>query len=622
MTSRPSSADLVGDAYAMAVDAVLASVDSSAGGLSPAEARARLERYGPNRLEPPRPPAWWRMLARQFASPLIFILMGAAVVALLLGEVADAGFIAAVLLVNAVIGFVNEARAERKVRSLAGLVRTRSRVWRGGETVELDGDEIVPGDIVLLESGNRVPADVRVVDANALRVEEGILTGESVPVNKEPAPVPVGTALAERGSMAFAGTLVASGRGVAVVVATAGDTEVGAIARQMEAVDPQPPPLILRMRRFAHVVGVVVLGVSAVVILLGVARGQPLAEVLLGAIALAVSAVPEGLPIALTVALAVAVSRMAGREVVVRHLPAVEALGSCGVIATDKTGTLTRNQLTVECVLAERRLYELTGVGYEPVGDLLLDGSPVPVAEHHRLYRLLRAGALANEATLVRRADKEEWSWSGDPTDVALLSAACKAGLDLSGIQEASDEVVTLPFESERRYTASFRVDGTEGWVFVKGAPERVLEMCEAEAQEGGGQGAPLDVDAALLEARELMGRGYRVLAIAEGRLPEPPVHGRPPPRAVPTGPAGLRGDDRSAAGGGGGGHRALRQRRDTGADDHRRPCRDRLRHRRPDRPCHRRRGCAGGGDDRRHGRRRPDGPDPAAHRGRAGHAR
>jgi magnesium-transporting ATPase (P-type) len=232
---------------------------------------------------------------RQFASPLIYILIGAAAVALLLKEVTDAAFIAVVLLLNALISLVNEARAERKVRALAGLIHTRTRVRRGGET------------------------------------------------------------------------LVASGRGTAVVVATGAATEVGDIARQMASVESQPPPLILRMRRFARAIGVVVLGVSGFIVLLGLIRGQPLDEVLMGAIALAVSAVPEGLPIALTVALAVSVSRMASRQVVVRHLPAVEALGSCGVIATDKTGTLTRNQLTVERVAFADRRYELTGVGYEPV---------------------------------------------------------------------------------------------------------------------------------------------------------------------------------------------------------------------------------------------------------------
>lgn len=511
---------------------MLSELGSSREGISPFDGRERLGRFGPNRLEPPPPPPWWRLFVRQFADPLIYILVAAAVVALLLDEYSDAGFIGAVLLVNAIIGFVNEAKAERKVRSLAGLVRTRARVRRDGQTVEIDGEEVVPGDVVLLESGARVSADLRVLEANGLRVDEALLTGESGPVHKEPDTLAVGTPLAERTNMAFAGTLAVSGRGVGVAVATGTNTEVGEIARQMAAVTPQPPPLILRMRRFARVVGAVVLGISGFIVLIGALRAQPLTEVLLGAMALAVSAVPEGLPIALTVALAVAVSRMAGRGVVVRHLPAVEGLGSCGVIATDKTGTLTRNELTVEKVLAGGTEHRVTGVGYEPSGRVLTNGGSAVVAEHPALHRLLRAATLANEASLVRREDEEpEWAWSGDPTDVALLSLAYKAGLDPSDHRLAGEELGVLPFEPERRYAAAFHAREDGVLVSVKGAPERVLEMCETMIRDEDGRVVPLRADRLMEEVRSLMEDGYRVIAVADRELPSPvPERGHPPP--------------------------------------------------------------------------------------------
>lgn len=518
--------------HALAVDEAVVRLDSDAMGLSATEARARLERFGPNRIEPPPPPAVWRLFARQFASPLIYILVAAAAVALLLGEISDAGFIAAVLLLNAIIGFVNESRAERKVRSLATLVRTRTRVRRDGQTVDVDGEELVPGDIVLVESGGRIPADLRLLETHALRIDESLLTGESAPVEKSPEPLPTDTPLADRRDMAFAGAMAVSGRGVGVAVATADDTEVGEIARQIAAVDPQPAPLTLRMRRFARLVGGVVVGISALIVAIGLLRGQPLAEVLLGAMALAVSAVPEGLPIALTVALAVAVSRMAGRGVVVRHLPAVEGLGSCGVIATDKTGTLTRNELTVEEVRAGGSPYRATGVGYAPHGDVLSNGRPVAVAEHRALYRMLRAGVLANEASLVRRDDTEPgWTWSGDPTDVALLSLAVKAGLDPSELRMAGDELATLPFEPERRYAAAYHAWNGRTLVTVKGAPERVLEMCASAHADGRGEPGPLRAPEVMEEVRELMRDGYRVLAVADAELGAGvPLSGHAPP--------------------------------------------------------------------------------------------
>jgi magnesium-transporting ATPase (P-type) len=535
-------------------------LDAGLTGLAEADVAERLRRYGPNRLEPAPPPSRWRILLRQFQSPLIYVLLAAAAIALLLGEISDAGFIAAVLLLNATIGFVNEYRAERAVQALSGLVRTRARVRRGGRSLEIDGEQLVPGDLLLLESGMRVGADVLFVEARGLRIDESVLTGESVPVEKDEGPeLPADTPLAERRNMGFAGSMVASGRGLGLVVATGAHTEVGSIAAQVGAVHREPPPLLRRMERFARRLGAIALVLTAVLVATGLAWGQPLEEVLLGAIALAVSAIPEGLPVALTVALAVGVSRMARHRVVVRHLPAVEALGSCGVIATDKTGTLTHNELTVERVVAGGREYEVSGRGYAPEGSVTRGGKPALPGEDPRLFRLLRAGCLSNEASLVqsehgagernrlvepgpaprsssaRGAEAgsnlglRAWDWSGDPTDVALLALGIKARLDPGALAQVHETLGTIPFEPERRYSASYHRRDGGGLVCAKGAAEQLIAMC-THALEDDGRTRALDRDAVLAASEDLMGRGFRVLALADAETPEPLAEGAPAP--------------------------------------------------------------------------------------------
>ena len=505
-------------------------------GLAEFEVAERLRRFGPNRLEPPPPPSRWRILLRQFQSPLIYVLLAAAAIALALGETSDAGFIAAVLLLNATIGFVNEYRAEREVQALSGLVRTRARVRRGGRSVEIDGEQLVPGDLLLLESGMRVGADTLFVEARGLRIDESVLTGESVPVEKDEGPeLPADTPLAERRNMGFAGSMVASGRGLGLVVATGAQTEVGSIAAQVGAVHREPPPLLRRMERFARRLGAIALVLTSLLVVIGLAWEQPLEEVLLGAIALAVSAIPEGLPVALTVALAVGVSRMARHRVVVRHLPAVEALGSCGVIATDKTGTLTHNELTVERVLTGERQYEVSGRGYAPEGSLTHDGKPALPAEDSRLFRLLRAGCLANEASLIQSGEGTDergrllWDWSGDPTDVALLALGIKARLDPGALAQVHEPLSAIPFEPERRYSASYHRRDGGGLVCAKGAAEQLIAMCSHELDDAG-RLRPLDRDAALATGEALMGRGFRVLAVADAETPEPLAERAPAP--------------------------------------------------------------------------------------------
>jgi magnesium-transporting ATPase (P-type) len=510
--------------HALETTAAAETLGVPASGLTSREVARQIARFGPNKVEPPEPPSRWSILLRQFQSPLIYVLEGAALLALALGEFSDAGFIAAVLLVNALIGFINEAKADREVRALSRLVRTRARVFRDGHATEIDSEQVVPGDALLLESGMRVSADARLSETHGLRMDESLLTGESVPVAKEADDVLAeGTPLAERQNMVFAGTVVATGRGLALAVATGASTEVGAIATQLATVDPQPPPLILRMHRFARVIGWAAIGLAAFMVAVGLALRQPFTELLLSAVALAVSAVPEGLPIALTVALSVAVARMSRRGVVVRHLPAVEGLGSCAVIATDKTGTLTRNQLTVERLVTGGHEYTASGIGYAPIGELCHDGRSVILAEDRGLFRLLRAVCLANEASLVQvSAAAAEWEWSGDPTDVALLSAALKGGCDPTELAQAHRPVASIPFESERRYAASFHEYHGGGLVCVKGAPEQVLEMCDVELAGGNGGSVPLDRTAAHAAVRDVMRAGYRVLAVADAETSSP----------------------------------------------------------------------------------------------------
>lgn len=448
-------------------------------GLSEDEARQRLARDGPNVLPQAPSPSVLQVFGRQFMSPLIAILALAAVFAGAIGEWVDAGFVAAVLLLNAVIGTIQEGRAERSAQALQKMLKVTAVVQRGGHTRGIDAAGLVAGDVVHLESGQSVPADLRLLRTHAVEVDESLLTGESVAVSKDAewvAKEPVEAA--DRMNMCHAGTMLVRGRATGVVVATGIRTEIGRIARDIGSART-PPPLILRMQRFARVVGFVTLLAAAVLVAIGVATGNPLREMVLFAVAAVVSAVPEGLPVALTVALAIGTTRMARRRVVVRRLAAVEGLGSCTVIATDKTGTLTMNALTVRQVRAQGQTFEVTGDGFIPSGEVRRHGQPVGAGEHAGLTRLARAAALCNEAELFEIDDDPHWAWQGDPTDVALLALAYKAGLRTSDEESIAPLVAQIPFEPERRYAATFH-GGDEPAVYVKGAPERVLPMCPA----------------------------------------------------------------------------------------------------------------------------------------------
>lgn len=487
----------------------------AAQGLSAAEAAERLRRFGPNTL-PRRPPTpWWVIFLRQLASPIIYVLLMAAALSLAIGDLTDAAFIGVVLLVNTLIGGIQELRAERSTAALQKLLRFAAPVVRDGRIVDIEAEQVVPGDVLVLESGARVPADARLLSATGLRVDESLLTGESLPVEKDPHWTgPQGAALADRRNMIFAGSTVQRGRLRAVVVATGASSEVGRLARDVLTGPGGRVPLTVRLERLSRAIGFWVLVMSAVVALLGVfAQGRALGDMAMFGVALAVSAIPEGLPVAITVALAVASRRMARRGVIVRRLGAVEGLGSCTLIATDKTGTLTCNELTVrEIHLVDERGFRLTGAGFAPVGRV----EPLQPADRledarEALAAVGLACALCNEGDL-RRHDGA-WTWRGDPTDVALLAMALKLGVDIEAARAARPELRHIPFEPERRFAASVRREADGSRTYVKGAPERVLSMC----------GLPPDrLERARRLAAALAARGLRVLAVADG--PHEPI--------------------------------------------------------------------------------------------------
>ena len=503
--------------HTMPAAEVLASLHSSPNGLGHAEAAARLQRYGRNALPKAEPPGIALVFLHQFTSPLIYVLLAAAVVSLGIREWSDAGFICAVLLLNAIIGTAQEYSAQRAATALQQLVTTRSRVLREGDADELDAEELVPGDIVLLESGERVPADMRLLASHDLEVDESLLTGESNAIFKQaeglpPADSPPG----DRVNMAFAGTLVNRGRARGIVTGTALNTELGRIASAVLGRPPAKAPLLVRMERFTRRVAILIGTAAMLMAGVALARGMPLDEIFLLAVALAVSAIPEGLPVALTVALAISMRRMARRHVIVRRLLAVEALGSCTYIATDKTGTLTVNQLTARLlVFPGQEPWQVTGGSLAPEGSILTPrGTPRP-EEEVLLSWLYQAAVLANEGFLGRR--EHGWVHHGDAVDVALLVMAHKAGITRTEAVNAMPEIATIPFESERLFAASMNEKDGGQHTFVKGALERLLPMCSSMATADG----PVTLDRTALEsqAQTLASQGYRVMALAAGGI-------------------------------------------------------------------------------------------------------
>jgi magnesium-transporting ATPase (P-type) len=501
--------------HTISTDEILREFSSTESGLSETDAVLRRERYGKNSLPVRKPPGPALIFIAQFKSPLIFVLLIAAVISAGIGDLKDAAFIFIVLLINAVIGAFQEYRAERGAQALQSILRGSARVLRDGKERTILSEDVVPGDIVHLDSGAHVPADLRLLHAAGLNIDESILTGESAAVEKRVGIFELTTPLAEQQNMAFAGTTVMNGIAVGVVTATGSGTEVGKIARSVSMTAAAKPPLIIRMERFSMRIGIAVLIASTVMAIIILSRGVPLIEVFFFAVALAISAIPEGLPVSITVALSIAASRLANRNVIVRHLATVEGLGSCTVIATDKTGTLTLNQQTARIIaLPSGKFYHSTGSGYHGEGQILTRTNDVPDDEEKsRLSRLISVAVLASEGSLF--SENETWIHSGDTMDVAIHALAYKQGLNPDEIRCCRIEERRIPFDSGRQYAAAFYHNGNGTRVAVKGGVEVVLAHCRTMLADEGE--IPLDRETAERQIHELAHAGYRILAVAEG---------------------------------------------------------------------------------------------------------
>ena len=486
-------------------------------GLSAEEVAHRYETYGWNELQfKPGKPAWLRFLL-QFHQPLLYILLLAGAIKAILGSWMNASVIWGVTVINAVIGYVQEAQAEGAIASLAKAVTTEVTVLREGQNLRIPSEDLVPGDIVLLTSGDKVPADLRLLKVRNLQVDESALTGESVPVNKSIQPLPPDTPLAERKNMAYAGSFVTFGQGKGVVVATANATEVGQISQSMEERVNLSTPLTRKFAKFSHTLLYVVLTLATLTFVIGLGQGESWLDMFEATVALAVSAIPEGLPAVVTITLAIGVNRMARRHAIIRKLPAVEALGGATVICSDKTGTLTENQMTVQSIYVAGEYYGVSGSGYSPKGDISLmrdhqPGSPFENGLSLALEECLVAGVLCNDSQLKQTG--EDWSVVGDPTEGALITAAVKASLSQSGLVASKPRLDSIPFESQYQYMATLH-DTVFPIIYVKGSVESLMSRC-SQMIDRDGEIIPLN-STQIEQAVETMAKqGLRVLAFAK----------------------------------------------------------------------------------------------------------
>jgi magnesium-transporting ATPase (P-type) len=500
--------------HAATPEEALAALETTARGLTAEEVAARVERYGPNALpEPPKRSPILRFLV-QFHNVLIYVLIFAAAVTAALAHWIDTGVILAVVIVNAIIGFIQEGKAEEAMAAIRGMLAPRSAVLRDGQRISVDAAELVPGDVVLIEAGDRVPADLRLLEARGLKAEEAILTGESVPVDKTIGAVEADAALGDRTPMMFSGTLVAAGAGRGVVVATAGETEIGRISGMLSEVQTLTTPLVHQMDIFAKWLTVFILIIAASLMGWGYfITHMEFGDLFMAVVGLSVAAIPEGLPAVLTITLAVGVQAMARRNAIVRRLPAIETLGSVSVICSDKTGTLTRNEMMVASLAAAEHIYSIGGNGYEPEGAVRWRDADVNPDDHAVLMEFARAAALCNDSSL--RGHENGWRVEGDPMEGALMALSGK--ITRNGPEPFLDwsRTDSIPFDAAHRYMATLHHDHAgNACIHVKGAPEVVLGMCvNQRAAEGGTEAVDKDAWAARIE--DLAGEGQRVIAVA-----------------------------------------------------------------------------------------------------------
>jgi Ca2+-transporting ATPase len=503
--------------YQLDHEKIFAELDTSEHGLTSAEAGERLNQVGPNKLAEAERVSRLKILLHQFTSPLIYILLIAAVVTTVLQEYKDTGVILAILLINAIVGYLQEYKAEKNVRALKSMVVAKARVLRDGKEVEINGEAVAPGDLVLLASGGRVPADLRLIKTIELRTDESMLTGESIPVDKQSAPIAEDNLTSgDQRNMAFMGTVVVNGRAKGVVVATGYRTALGHIAKDVQEIGVTKSPLQEKIDRFANHIGIIIMVASALLFLVGILVGISAQEMFMTAVAAAVAAIPEGLPIVVTITLAIGVARMAQRHAIIRKLPAVETLGSTTVICSDKTGTLTKNEMTVKFVYDGEKIYEVTGVGYEPAGAILEEGVPIKAGADPQLALLFRIGLLCNESEVYE--EEGRYQVDGDPTEAALIVAAMKAGLHPEAEQDRFPQLAIIPFESDRGYMATLHRDGDRNLVFVKGAPERLLEIC-SECRFEAWEDAPRVAEHFAREGLRVLGLAYKEVPAEQSEI-------------------------------------------------------------------------------------------------------
>ncbi len=523
--------------YQLATDKILALFESDQQqGVSQEEAEQRLARFGPNLLTTKAGKSNLVRFLLQFHQPLIYILIASGVITALLQEWVDSGVIFGVVLANGIIGYIQEAKAESSLAALAQTMVAEATVLRSGRKQRIPSSQLVPGDVVLLTAGDRVPADMRLVHCRDLQVAESALTGESVPVTKDIQSLPAETVLAERCNMVYASTMVTYGQASGIVTATGDQTEVGRISRLISTAQDPATPLTRKIAQFSQVLLYAILFLATLTVAVGLLRGQPLFDLFMAAVALAVGAIPEGLPAAVTITLAIGVSRMAKRRAIIRKLPAVETLGSTTVICSDKTGTLTENQMTVQAIIAGQEDYAVSGSGYAPQGKITRhsghngdqQATPPPSEEEApAMYRCLRAAALCNDSVLEKK--EKGWQIQGDPTEGALLTVAEKVGYGMKALQERYPRLDSIPFESEHQFMATLHnkgnseMGGTEDpacIICIKGAVEQVLVKCE-KVLNAEGHVVPLDQAQIHENVARLAAQGLRVLAFAEKQVEE-----------------------------------------------------------------------------------------------------
>ena len=482
-------------------------------GLTAGEVSQRQDTFGPNQLTPETGTSPWMRFLQQFNQPLLYILLVAGVITLLLQDWIDAGVIFAVVLINATVGYIQEAKAEHAMEALAKSIVTEATVIREGKQQQRPADQLVPGDLVRLEAGDKVPADLRLIEAKNLHIDESALTGESVPVDKTTEPLDADIQLADRTNLAFAGTIATSGQGRGLVIAIGEATETGQISEMVQQSTNLTTPLIRKIERFSWRLLYVILGLAALTFAIGLGRGESWLEMFQTAVALAVSGIPEELPPLVTIILAIGVSRMADRHAIIRKLPAVETLGSATVICSDKTGTLTENQMTVELIYAGGQRYSVSGTGYSTEGEILQDDQPVKLEQTPALRDCLRCGVICNDSSLTEEDGQP--AIDGDPTEGALIVVGHKVELRREDLEASQSRRDVIPFESEHQYMATLNKGDKGSVIYVKGSAEAILSRCD-QAQNVQGKSTDLNRDEVEHMAETFAEKGLRVLAFAQ----------------------------------------------------------------------------------------------------------